>query len=235
MFVNFRCRMYCIYRIVSIVGASFILTWVYADTATATCPAHPGSLDKMSSTVAAVICDGDDPLFSEYSIWSWIIFHNVTSKHNPSFVLLKLWLQLQILQMTQVHQWSKVHFDISHIPCWNCLIFSKSLTTKCLAWRSFVFLSVSSSKLILGVDTLDLNLGIQINSVKQPTKSNSVGSGHVSHRWSSSFNYHFDHDFVVFKDVRLRFTMGGMCVGVYVIHITQLIAHPSVFYWHVGS
>ena len=38
-----------------------IFTWVYADTASAACPAHPGSLDMISMTFAAVICDADDP------------------------------------------------------------------------------------------------------------------------------------------------------------------------------
>ena len=42
-------------------GASSILTWVQADTASAACPAHLGSLDTMSMTFAAVICDADDP------------------------------------------------------------------------------------------------------------------------------------------------------------------------------
>ena len=31
------------------------------DAASAACPAHPGSLDGMSMTFAAVICDADDP------------------------------------------------------------------------------------------------------------------------------------------------------------------------------
>ena len=43
------------------VGASFILTWVKADAASAACPAHPGSLEMISMTFAAVICDADDP------------------------------------------------------------------------------------------------------------------------------------------------------------------------------
>ena len=32
-------------------GASSILTWVLADTASAACPAHPGSLDMISMTL----------------------------------------------------------------------------------------------------------------------------------------------------------------------------------------
>ena len=36
-------------------------------------------------------------------------------------------------------------------------------------------------ELMFGVDILELNLGFQINSVKQPIKRDSVGSGYVSH------------------------------------------------------
>ena len=36
-------------------GASPIFTWVYVDTASAACPAHPGSLAMTSITFAAVI------------------------------------------------------------------------------------------------------------------------------------------------------------------------------------
>ena len=43
------------------VGASSIVTWVYAETASAACPAHPDSLDVTSITFPAVICDADDP------------------------------------------------------------------------------------------------------------------------------------------------------------------------------
>ena len=42
-------------------GVSSILTCVQADTASAACPAQPGSLDMISMTFAAVICDADDP------------------------------------------------------------------------------------------------------------------------------------------------------------------------------
>ena len=42
-------------------GASSIFTWVYADTASAACPAQPDSLEMMSMTFAAVIWDADDP------------------------------------------------------------------------------------------------------------------------------------------------------------------------------
>ena len=40
--------------------------------------------------------------------------------------------------------------------------------------------------MVFGVHIFDLDLGFQIDSVKLPTKSNSVGPGHVSHRRISS-------------------------------------------------
>ena len=36
-------------------------------------------------------------------------------------------------------------------------------------------------ELVLSVNVFDLDLGVQIDSIKQPIKSNSVGSGNVSH------------------------------------------------------
>ena len=39
---------------------------------------------------------------------------------------------------------------------------------------------------VFGVDVHDFNLGMQINSVKQTFKSNSVGPGHVSTCWTSA-------------------------------------------------
>ena len=78
-------------------------------------------------------------------------------------------------------------------------------------------------KLVFGVNKLYLDLEFQIDPVKQPIKSNSVGSGHVSHHWTLSFNYHFDHGFVVFKNVQPRFTLRRMGVRGYIIHFTQLL------------
>ena len=47
------------------------------------------------------------------------------------------------------------------------------------------------SKLVFGVHIFDLDFGFHIDSVKQQVKSNSVGSRHVSHLWTPSFNSHF--------------------------------------------
>ena len=49
-----------------------------------------------------------------------------------------------------------------------------------------------------------MDLGVQIDSIKQPTKSNSVGSGNMSHCGASSFYDHLDHCFVVFKHIQQK-------------------------------
>ena len=47
-----------------------------------------------------------------------------------------------------------------------------------------------SASWFLGVDVFDLDFGVQIDSIKQPIKSNSVGSGNVSYCRTSAFNDH---------------------------------------------
>ena len=64
-------------------GASSIFTWVQADTASAACPSQPDNLEMISMTFAAVICDADDPLFSEYCVRPRVVFHNIISENNP--------------------------------------------------------------------------------------------------------------------------------------------------------
>ena len=56
--------------------------------------------------------------------------------------------------------------------------------------------------MVFGVNVFDLDLGVQIDSIKQPIKSNSVGSGNMSHCRASSLCDHLDHCFVVFKDIQ---------------------------------
>ena len=85
------------------------------------------------------------------------------------------------------------------------------------------FLGQDVCELVSGVKMFDLDLGFQIDPVEQPIKSKSVGSGHVSHRWTSPFDYHFDDSFIAFKNVQLRTTLRRMCVSGYIIHIKQLI------------
>ena len=70
-----------------ILGASFILTWVFAHTASAACPAHPGSPEIMSMTSAAVICDADDPCSVNTAYDPESSFHNVTSEYNSTLCI----------------------------------------------------------------------------------------------------------------------------------------------------
>ena len=58
------------------------------------------------------------------------------------------------------------------------------------------------SKLVFGVDVFDLDFGVQIDSIEQPIKCNSVGSGNMSHCRTPSFNDHLDHCFIVLKHMQ---------------------------------
>ena len=74
-------------------------------------------------------------------------------------------------------------------------------------------------ELILDVNVFDLDLGDQIDSIKQSIKSNSVGSGNMSHCRTSSLYDHLGHCFVVFKDVqqslrREEFTFEGNKINI---------------------
>ena len=65
-------------------------------------------------------------------------------------------------------------------------------------------------KLILGVNTSDPNLWNEIDSVKQPVKRTSVGSGNMSSSGTSTSDGHVDHSFIVFKNIQLRCIMGTL-------------------------
>ena len=67
-------------------------------------------------------------------------------------------------------------------------------------------------ELVFGVNVFDLDLGVQIDSIKQPIKSNSVVSGNMSHCRTSSLHDHLDHYFVVFKDLQKNFFPRRMLV-----------------------
>ena len=71
-----------------------------------------------------------------------------------------------------------------------------------------------------------------MNSAKQPVKSNSVGSGCVSHCWTSSFDDHFDHCFVVLKNVEHRSELRRLRDRRNRINITQF--KIVVTNWNLG-
>ena len=62
-------------------------------------------------------------------------------------------------------------------------------------------------ELVFGVNVFDLDFGIQIDSIEQPVKSNSVGSGNMSRCGTSSLENHLDYCFVVFKHIQQSFLM----------------------------
>ena len=62
-------------------------------------------------------------------------------------------------------------------------------------------------ELVFGVNVFDLDLEVQFDSIKQPIKSNSVGSGNMSHCRASSLYDHLDHCFVVFKHIQQSFLL----------------------------
>ena len=77
------------------------------------------------------------------------------------------------------------------------------------------------SKLVFGINVFDLDFGVQIDSVKQPIKRNSVGSGHASHRRTSALNNHPDYRFIVLNSVKQGSKVKKFCVCGNVIHIEQ--------------
>ena len=68
-----------------------------------------------------------------------------------------------------------------------------------------------SASCFFGVNVFDLDLGVQINSGRQqPIKSNSVGPGNMSHRWTSAFHNHFYYSFIVLMHMHWGFLARGL-------------------------
>ena len=55
-------------------------------------------------------------LLSENCIRTWVVFYNITAKHNSTIVFLVLCFQFVILQVTHVHQWCKMNCSARR-PC----------------------------------------------------------------------------------------------------------------------
>ena len=64
-------------------------------------------------------------LFGEYCVRSWIVFYNITSEYNSTFVFLVFCLQFSIFQMTYVHQWCIMNF-CARRPCFIDHLFFAS-------------------------------------------------------------------------------------------------------------
>ena len=93
-------------------------------------------------------------------------------------------------------------------PFCSCILFAIVLGQLNKWWRfshsSRVKFPLVSNVcgLMFDINVSNLNLRIKINPIKQPIQSNSVGSWYVSHRGTSSFNYHLNHGFIVIKDIQ---------------------------------
>ena len=75
-----------------------------------------------------------------------------------------------------------------------------------------------------GVNKFDSYFGVRVDSVKQPIKSNSVGSGYMCHRRTSAFNDHLHHCFIVLKHVEQAWLRSEKVLRFdNVVHIRQLI------------
>ena len=69
------------------------------------------------------------------------------------------------------------------------------------------------SDLFSGVDEFDLDFGVQINSIEQRFKRNSVSPGNMSHCGTPPFNDHLDHSFIVFEHKQQCFLMRRLDVS----------------------
>ena len=56
------------------------------------------------------------------------------------------------------------------------------------------------SKLVSGVDVVDLDLCFKISTLSRPIDRNSVRSGYMSDLWTSAFDNHLDDWFIVFTN-----------------------------------
>ena len=133
-----KCLDIPIFGICNNVDASSILTWVFADTASAACPAHPGSLEIISICDCHLWCWWSS--FSEHYMRTRIIFYNVTSEYDPAVVFLISRFQLRILKMTKIHQWRDMNFS-SLISCFIDHLFLALTFVSCYAriFSSFSF------------------------------------------------------------------------------------------------
>ena len=64
----------------------------------------------------------------------------------------------------------------------------------------------------VGINIFDLDFGVQVDSVQQPIKLDSVGAGHMSHCPTSAFSNHLDYCSSVFTNVKQGAEVRMFCV-----------------------
>ena len=134
----------------------------------------------------------------------------VLTSISPSLVKLKCWQQQIKLKWLM---FKKNEEDCSTHRVWSSLL--RRSASWCLVSTHLIWI-----------------LGIQINSVKQPIKSNSVGSGYMSHCWTSAFDDSFNHCFVALKNVEHRTELRRLRVRRNIINITH--CKIVVMTWNLG-
>ena len=77
------------------------------------------------------------------------------------------------------------------------------------------------SELGFGADVFVLVFGVQVDSIEQPIKRNSVGPGNMSHCGTPSLHDHLDHCFVVLKHIQQSFLMRKSDVRGNTINVIQ--------------
>ena len=92
-----------------------------------------------------------------------------------------------------------------HHKLFSCLSLTLSSTWRSPLITCAITFSQHVCESVFGVNVFDLDVEVQIVSVQKSIESNSVGSGHVSHRGTSAVYDHFDHCFIVFKNEQLSF------------------------------
>ena len=97
----------------------------------------------------------------------------------------------------------------------------------------FIFLETSFgqnvSELVFGVNVFDLNFGSKLILSRNQSRATLWVLDTCLIVGLRPSIIIFDHSFDVFKDVQQRFTLRRMCVGGYVIHLTQLLNLLSSF------
>ena len=157
-------------------------------------------------------------LLCEYCIRARIVFHNVASEYNSTFVFLVLCLQFGILQMTDVYQWGKMNcppfflclFDdllfalcFGHWPCWQ-FVALPPLFVHCNTRIPFFFSLLDAWALTCAQDCDDpINwITLSCNAIFMIVRQRSLQT--ISRRFVSFY----DACMLWFASVRFVFAMG---------------------------
>ena len=95
---------------------------------------------------------------------------------------------------------------------WNVRDFEQTEKVVPFFFTSEIAFRQDIGKLAFGINILDLDLWVQVDSVKQPIKRDPVGTGHMSQWRTSAFHNHLDNCFVVFENVKQGAEVRKLCV-----------------------